>query len=139
MLRSVRLKKARKNVKVAKRVEDLPPYLFVEISKKKAAKRAEGVKLADFGIGDPDLPTPDHILNELHRAADDPSNHRYPESEGLPELRSAIAGWMKRRFDLDFDPETEILPLIGAKEGIGHFPLCVMNPCLLYTSDAADE
>ena len=95
-------------MKVAKRVEDLPPYLFVEISKKKAAKRAEGVKLADFGIGDPDLPTPDHILNELHSAADDPSNHRYPESEGLPELRSAIAGWMKRRFDLDFDPETEI-------------------------------
>ena len=66
MLRSVRLKKVRNNVKVAKRVEDLPPYLFVEISKKKAAKRAEGVKLADFGIGDPDLPTPDHILNELH-------------------------------------------------------------------------
>ncbi len=128
MLRSVRLKKVRNNVKVAKRVEDLPPYLFVEISKKKAAKRAEGVKLADFGIGDPDLPTPDHILNELHSAADDPSNHRYPESEGLPELRSAIADWMKRRFDLDFDPETEILPLIGAKEGIAHIALCFIDP-----------
>ncbi|HMO97181.1 MAG TPA: LL-diaminopimelate aminotransferase, partial [Tepidiformaceae bacterium] len=73
-------------MKLAKRVESLPPYLFAEISKKIAAKRAEGVDIVTFGIGDPDLPTPRNILDKLHEAAEDPVNHRYPESEGLPEL-----------------------------------------------------
>ena len=115
-------------MQVAKRVESLPPYLFVEISRKIAAKRAEGIDVISFGIGDPDLPTPPHILDALHIASNDPANHQYPESEGLPELRQAIATWMDARFGLNFDPETEILPLIGAKEGIAHIALCFIDP-----------
>ena len=115
-------------MRVAKRVESLPAYLFVEISRAIAAKRSQGIDVVTFGIGDPDLPTPDHILQALHTASDDPPNHRYPESEGLPQLREAIAAWMEHRFGLPFDPESEILPLIGAKEGIAHVPLCFIDP-----------
>jgi len=115
-------------MKLAKRVESLPPYLFAEISKKIAAKRAAGVDIVTFGIGDPDLPTPNNILDELHRASDDPSNHRYPESEGLPELGKAIADWYDRRFEVKFTPMKETLPLIGSKEGIAHIALCFIDP-----------
>lgn len=115
-------------MRVAKRVESLPPYLFVEISKAIAKKRAQGIDVITFGIGDPDLPTPSPILKALHHAADDPQNHRYPETEGLPELRAAIAAWYKRRFGIDLDPDTEVLPLIGAKEGIAHIALCFIDP-----------
>jgi LL-diaminopimelate aminotransferase len=117
-----------RHVKIARRVESLPPYLFVEISKKIAAKRAEGIDVITFGIGDPDLPTPPRILEALHGAADDPQNHRYPETEGLLELRQAIAAWYGRRFGVDLDPEGEVLPLIGAKEGIAHIALCFIDP-----------
>jgi LL-diaminopimelate aminotransferase len=115
-------------MKLAKRVESLPPYLFAEISKKIAAKRAQGVDVVTFAIGDPDLPTPKHILDKLHEAADDPANHRYPESEGLPELRQSIADWYDRRFEVKFDPLKETLPLIGSKEGIAHMALCFIDP-----------
>jgi LL-diaminopimelate aminotransferase len=115
-------------LQLAKRVESLPPYLFASISKKIAQKRAQGVNVITFGIGDPDLPTPPHILDALHEAAGDPANHRYPESEGLPELREAIARWYERRFGLSFDPAKEVLPLIGSKEGIGHVALCFIDP-----------
>ena len=115
-------------MQLARRVEALPPYLFAEISKKIAAKRAEGHDVVTFAIGDPDLPTPKHILDAFHRAADDPANHRYPESEGLPELRQSIADWYERRFEVKFDPQTETLPLIGSKEGIGHIALCFIDP-----------
>lgn len=115
-------------MKLAKRVEKLPPYLFAEISKKIAAKRAEGHDIITFGIGDPDLPTPRHILDALHEAADDPANHRYPESEGLPELRQAIADWYERRFEVKFDPQKEALALIGSKEGIAHMALTLIDP-----------
>ena len=115
-------------MKLAKRVESLPPYLFAEISKKIAAKRAAGVDIVTFGIGDPDLPTPKNILDELHRASDDPSNHRYPESEGLPELGKAISDWYDRRFEVKFTPMKETLPLIGSKEGIAHIALCFIDP-----------
>lgn len=115
-------------MKLARRVEALPPYLFAEISKKIAAKRAQGVDIVTFGIGDPDLPTPRHILDALHEAAEDPVNHRYPESEGLPELREAIARYYERRFEIHFDPQKETLPLIGSKEGIGHIALCFIDP-----------
>ncbi len=113
---------------VAKRVESLPPYLFVEISRKIAEKRAAGIDVITFGIGDPDLPTPPHIMAALHEAADNPANHRYPESEGLPELRAAIGVWMEQRFGQSFDPATEILPLIGAKEGIANTAYCFIDP-----------
>ena len=94
-------------MKLAKRVESLPPYLFTEISKKIAAKRAAGVDIITFAIGDPDLPTPKHILDRLHTEADRPQNHQYPESEGLPELRQSISDWYERvteaLCELDFD------------------------------------
>jgi LL-diaminopimelate aminotransferase len=115
-------------MKLARRVESLPPYLFTEISKKIAAKRAAGEDVVTFAIGDPDLPTPQNILAKLHSAADDPQNHRYPESEGLPRLRQAIADWYDRRFEVKFDPLKETLPLIGSKEGIAHAALCFIDP-----------
>ena len=115
-------------MKLARRVQELPPYLFAQISRKIAEKRAQGVDVISFGVGDPDLPTPPHIIDALVEAARDPANHHYPETDGLPELRQAIAGWYERRFGLAFDPDREVLPLIGSKEGIGHIPLCLIDP-----------
>ncbi len=115
-------------MKFSKRVESLPPYLFVQISKKIAARRARGEEVISFGIGDPDIPTPPHIIEELVRAAHDPANHRYPESEGLPEYRKSVADWYKKRFDVKLDPEKEVVSLIGAKEGIAHIALCLIDP-----------
>jgi LL-diaminopimelate aminotransferase len=112
---------------ISKRVENLPPYLFVEISQKIAEKRTKGEEVISFAIGDPDIPTPPHIIDTLLKAAKDPANHRYPESEGLPELRQAIAGWYQRRFGVVLDADTEVLPLIGAKEGIGHIAFCLID------------
>ena len=80
-------------MRMSKRVENLPPYLFVEITKKIAEKRAKGEGVISFAIGDPDIPTPPHVIDRLCRAAQDPANHRYPETEGLAELRRAIASW----------------------------------------------
>jgi LL-diaminopimelate aminotransferase len=115
-------------MRLAKRVEKLPPYLFAEISKKIAAKRAAGVDIISFGIGDPDIPTPPHIMKAMYEAAADPVNHRYPESEGLPELRKAVADWYGRRFGVRLDPDREVQPLIGSKEGIAHVALCLLDP-----------
>ena len=115
-------------MKFAQRVDKLPPYLFADISKRIAAKKAEGVDVISFGIGDPDLPTPDHLLDVLEKASRDPANHRYPESEGLPELHEAIARWYSKRFGVEVDPKTEVLPLIGSKEGIGHIAMCFIDP-----------
>lgn len=115
-------------MKFADRIEKLPPYLFAQISKKVAAKKAEGIDVISFGIGDPDLPTPNHILDALTEAARDPANHRYPETEGLPEFRAAVAHWYERRFGVTLDPAKEVLSLIGSKEGIGHVALCFIDP-----------
>ncbi len=115
-------------MKLSRRLENLPPYLFVEISRKIAEKRAQGIRVISFAIGDPDIPTPPHIIEALREAALDPANHRYPETEGLPELRRAIAAWYRRRFGVELDPEEEVLPLIGSKEGIGHVALCLIDP-----------
>jgi len=115
-------------MKVARRIENLPPYLFVEITKKIAAKRAKGEEVISFAIGDPDIPTPPHIIDKLVQAARDPVNHRYPESEGLPELRKAIADWYQKRFGVTLDPDKEVLPLLGAKEGIAHIAFCFIDP-----------
>ena len=113
---------------LAKRVKSLPPYLFVGISKKIQEKRAKGEEVISFGIGDPDIPTPQHIIDSLRKAARVPANHRYPESYGLPELRQAIAGWYERRFGVILNPDTEVLPLLGSKEGIAHIALCFIDP-----------
>ncbi len=115
-------------MRLARRLERLPPYLFVEISRKIAQKRAQGIRVISFAIGDPDVPTPGHIVEALRQAALDPANHRYPETEGLPELRQAIAAWYRRRFGVELDPQEEVLPLIGSKEGIGHVALCLIDP-----------
>jgi len=115
-------------LKFSKRIEKLPPYLFVEINRKIAEKKKKGEDVISFGIGDPDIPTPDHVIDRLCEAAHDPANHRYPDSEGLLELRQAIAGWYKKRFNVTLDPNKEVLPLIGSKEGIGHIALCFIDP-----------
>lgn len=115
-------------MRLARRVEQLPPYLFATISKKIAEQRARGVDVISFGIGDPDLPTPPHVVDALCEAARDPSNHRYPETEGLPEFREAVAAWYERRFGVRLDPSSEVCSLIGSKEGIGHAALCFIDP-----------
>ncbi len=114
-------------MRLSRRIEYLPPYLFVEINRKIAEKRAEGSEVVSFAIGDPDIPTPPHIIKKLCEAAQDPANHRYPETEGLPELRQAIAGWYKERFDVSLDADKEVLPLIGSKEGIAHIAFCFVD------------
>jgi LL-diaminopimelate aminotransferase len=115
-------------MELAKRLSRLPPYLFVEINRKIAELRTQGKDVVNFGIGDPDLPTPSHMIERMCTAAHDPANHRYPETDGLPELRQAIADRYKRRFSVDLDPTREVLPLIGSKEGIGHMALGLVDP-----------
>ena len=114
-------------MEVARRVADLPPYLFVEISKKIGEKRARGEEVISFAIGDPDMPTTENVIKRLCQTARDPANHRYPETEGLTELRQAMAGWYKQRFGVSLDPEKEVLPLIGSKEGIAHIAWCYLD------------
>jgi LL-diaminopimelate aminotransferase len=113
--------------KLSQKLQSLPPYLFLEIDKAKRKARSEGRDIIDLGVGDPDQPTPNYIIEALHQAAQDPSNHRYALDQGMPALRRAIQGWYKRRFNVNLDPETEILPLIGSKEGIAHLPLAFLN------------
>lgn len=113
--------------KPSTKLQSLPPYLFLEIDKAKRKARQEGRDIIDFGIGDPDQPTPAHIIERLYQAARDPSTHRYALDQGMPVLKQAIANWSKGRFGIRLDPETEILPLIGSKEGIAHFPLAFLN------------
>ena len=112
----------------ARRVETLPPYLFAQLDRKVAAKRAQGADLISLGVGDPDLPTPPHIVEALQRAAEDPSTHRYPSYWGLPEFREAIAAFYDRRFGVSLDPATEVLPLIGSKEGVAHIAFAWLDP-----------
>lgn len=114
--------------KLSKKLQELPPYLFLEIDKAKRKARVQGRDIIDFGIGDPDQPTPKYIIEALSRAALDPANHRYALDQGMPLLRRAIEAWYKRRFNVKLDPDSEILPLIGSKEGIAHFPLAFLNP-----------
>ncbi|MFA6358133.1 MAG: LL-diaminopimelate aminotransferase [Candidatus Omnitrophota bacterium] len=114
--------------KLSKKVQSLPPYLFLEIDKAKRRARSEGRDIIDLGIGDPDQPTPKFIIDALNQAANDPANHRYALDQGMPVLRSAVADWYKNRFNVNLNSETEVLPLIGSKEGIAHFPLAFLNP-----------
>ena len=115
-------------MELAKRVKELPPYLFVGISKAIAKKKEQGIDVISFGIGDPDIPTPNKVLDRLKKASDNPAHHKYPESEGLPEFRQAVSNFYKNRFNVDLDFGTEIINLIGAKEGIAHAPLCFIDP-----------
>jgi LL-diaminopimelate aminotransferase len=116
------------NVTLPRRLQALPPYLFIEIDNKKRAALARGVDLIDLGVGDPDLPTPPLILDALQAASRDPRNHQYPLGRGRNDFREAASRWCERRFGVRFDPQQELLTLIGTKEGIGHAPLAFVNP-----------
>lgn len=112
----------------ANRLDNLPPYLFAQIDALKAEKRAQGVDVIDLGVGDPDLPTPSHIVDSLCEAARDPSTHHYPDYTGMIEYREAVAEWYSTRFGVTLNPKTEVLALIGSKEGIAHVPEAFVNP-----------
>jgi LL-diaminopimelate aminotransferase len=114
-------------MRMSRRMENLKPYLFVEINRKIAEKKAKGEEVISFAVGDPDMPTPENIISSLCQASQDPINHRYPETVGLPELRQAIADWYQRRFGISLNTDKEVLPLIGAKEGIAHIALCFID------------
>ncbi len=113
---------------LADRIKVLPPYLFAELDRKKQEKIDQGVDVIDLGVGDPDLPTPEPVVEALKRAAEKPENHRYPSYVGMRRFREAVAGWYRRRFDITLDPDREVIALIGSKEGIAHFPLAFVNP-----------
>ncbi|WP_435021500.1 LL-diaminopimelate aminotransferase [Tundrisphaera sp. TA3] len=112
----------------AERLQKLPPYLFAEIDKKKKAALAAGRDVINLGVGDPDRPTPAPIIKSLQHHVENPAFHQYALDQGAPELRLSIAAFCKKRYGIDLDPNSEILPLIGSKEGIAHFPLAVLNP-----------
>ena len=112
----------------AERIRTLPPYLFAAIDEMKHKAIAKGVDIINLGIGDPDLPTPAPIIEKLKQAAADPKHHQYPSYDGMLSFRTAVANWYKRRFGVTADPKSEVLTLIGSKEGIGHVPLAFIDP-----------
>ena len=117
-----------KRILHASRLRQLPPYLFAEIDRLKLEAVERGMDIIDLGVGDPDLPTPPHIVKRMAEAAADPRHHRYPSYEGLLAFRRAAAEWYRDRFGVVFDPAREVLTLIGSKEGIGHIPLAFIDP-----------
>ncbi len=112
----------------AARLGLIPPYLFKEIDEKKAEVKARGVDIIDLGVGDPDLPTPRFIVEKMMEVVQDPSTHRYPAYSGMKGFRQAVARWYLGRFGVELDPDSEVLTLIGSKEGIAHLPLGINNP-----------
>ena len=116
------------SIEPAKRVKDLPPYLFAIIDRMKEKALAKGVDLIDLSIGDPDMPTPKHIIERMRKAVKNPAHHQYPSYIGMLSFRQAVADWYKKRFNVSLNPGTEVLSLIGSKEGIGHMPLAFINP-----------
>jgi len=116
------------SLKWAKRIEELPPYLFAEIDAKINEMISRGVDVIDLGIGDPDIPTPSNIINALKEAAEVPKNHRYPSYIGMFEFREAVSNWYRERFGVNVDPQSEVVTLIGSKEGIAHTPLAFVDP-----------
>src|SRR3990167_6277906 len=116
------------SIEFSERLQQLPPYLFVEIDKAKRAAIAEGRDVINLGVGDPDQPTHPHIIEAMKKALDDGNNHHYAFDAGLPSLRKEISVWFKNRFNVDLNPDNEIYPLIGSKEGLAHLPLGIINP-----------
>ena len=112
----------------ADRINSLPPYLFAAIDKAKAETIKKGVDVINLGIGDPDMPTPPHIVEAMKKSLDNSDRHRYPSYEGMPSFRNAAAQWYKRVMNVTLNPEDEVLTLIGSKEGIAHIPLAFLNP-----------
>jgi LL-diaminopimelate aminotransferase len=119
---------AKRAVRYAKGIRSLPPYLFAEIDLRKERARKRGVDIIDLSIGDPDLPTPPHIVEALYRAAKDPANHRYPPYEGMLAFREAVAAWYQRTKQVTVRPEDEVLTLIGSKEGLAHAAFAFLEP-----------
>ncbi len=115
-------------IKEADRIRQLSPYLFAQIDKMIEEKKAQGIDVISLGIGDPVEPTPPHVIERLKIEVEKPENHRYPSYYGLGEFRQAIAEWYKKRFNVSLDPESEVLPLIGSKEGIAHLSWAMINP-----------
>jgi LL-diaminopimelate aminotransferase len=115
-------------VKPSKRLDRIPPYLFAELERKVAAKRATGADVISLGIGDPDRPTPAVIVDAMQEAVTEPETHRYPSNRGRPDFREAVADFYMRRFDVELDPATEIMPAIGAKECIFNLNLAFLDP-----------
>ncbi|MDP9301885.1 MAG: LL-diaminopimelate aminotransferase [Actinomycetota bacterium] len=115
-------------MRTAKRIENLPAYLFAEIDRKVTEARARGADIISFGVGDPDLPSPPHVIEALADAVRDPDTHRYPSYTGMPRFRGSIAAWYGRRFGVTLDPDTEVQPLVGSKEGIFHLPVAFVDP-----------
>lgn len=115
-------------MRTAKRIDELPPYLFASLDKKISAAKSKGVDVISFGTGDPDRPTPEHIVDAAAKAVRDSATHQYPSYYGMPEFREAIAGYYERRFSVKLNPETQILPLIGSKEGIAHLATAFVDP-----------
>jgi LL-diaminopimelate aminotransferase len=120
--------KEQKMVKPAARIEKIPPYLFARIDKKKAEVRQRGVDLIDFGIGDPDIPTPQNIIEAMNRAVADPKNHQYPSYEGMFEFRKTVADWYKKRFGVDLNPANEVVTLDRLKRRYSHMPWAYVDP-----------
>jgi LL-diaminopimelate aminotransferase len=116
------------SIEPAKRVKNLPPYLFASIDKMKEKALGKGVDLIDISIGDPDTPTPKHIIERMTEAVRNPAHHQYPSYVGMLSFREAVADWYKKRFNVKLNPRSEVLSLIGSKEGIGHIPLAFINP-----------
>lgn len=112
---------------LAERLQKLPPYLFVEIDRQKSELRRKGIEFIDLSIGDPDIPAPESVIQTIYSAARIKENQRYALDVGKPNLRRAIKNWFKKRFAVDLDEDNEILPLIGSKEGLVHFPLGFVN------------
>ncbi len=112
---------------LAERIKKLPPYLFAEIDRKKQEKIDQGVDVIDLGVGDPDMPTPEPIVEAAKKALEKPENHRYPSYVGMMAFREAVARWYKKRFGVELDPSQEVITLIGSKEGIAHFPLAFVD------------
>ena len=110
------------------RITRLPPYVFASVDELKIEARRRGDDIIDFGMGNPDLATPPHIVEKLVEAATNPRNHRYSASRGITRLRAAIAGWYGRRYDVNIDPEEEAIVTIGVKEGLSHLALAITNP-----------
>jgi len=110
------------------RIKNLPPYLFAEIDNMIAQAKQDGIDVISFGIGDPDLPTPENVVNKMKQAVQDPSTHSYPSYEGLFEYRQAVSNWYEERFNVSIDPKREVVSLIGSKEGLAHLPFCYINP-----------
>jgi LL-diaminopimelate aminotransferase len=115
-------------MKPSKRLEQIPPYLFAELERKIADKKAAGIDVISLGIGDPDTPTPANVVAAMQQAVADPSTHQYPSNRGREEFRVAVAGFYKRRFNVDLDPDSEVMPGIGAKETIFNLNLAFLDP-----------